>query len=133
MSNELISQDTGLWGIYFVTENLTNVDDTTHFIQSEWQRMSTSPTEAEVERAKAQVKASLLLSLDGSTQIAEDIGRQLITSGKRLTPAETEALVDAVRASDIQRVAQKYLWDRDIAVAAFGRTEGCVERALRYV
>ena len=30
--NELTLQDTGLWGIYFVTENLMNVDDTVHFI-----------------------------------------------------------------------------------------------------
>jgi len=76
--------------------------------------MSTAPTEAEVERAKAQVKASLLLGLDGTTQVAEDIGRQIVTAGKRLTPAETEALVDAVSTSDVQRVAQKYLWDRDV-------------------
>ena len=107
--------------------------------------MSTAPTEAEVERAKAQVKASLLLGLDGTTQVAEDIGRQIVTAGKRLTPAETEALVDAVSTSDVQRVAQKYLWDRDvrrvprgsrltpaqIAIAALGRTEGCVTRPGR--
>lgn len=35
--------------------------------------MSISPTIAEVERAKSQLKASLLLGLDGTTAIAEDV------------------------------------------------------------
>lgn len=52
------------------------------------------------------------------------IGRQLITTGKRYTPREIERYVDAVTPEEIQRVAQKYLWDKDIAVAALGRTDG---------
>ncbi len=35
--------------------------------------MSLAPTTAEVERAKSQLKASLLLGLDGTTAIAEDV------------------------------------------------------------
>lgn len=50
-----------------------NVDDLTHFTLKEWTRMSISPTIAEVERAKSQLKASLLLGLDGTTAIAEDV------------------------------------------------------------
>jgi len=29
--------------------------------------------------------------------------------------------------SDIQKVAQKYLWDKDIAIAALGRIEGLLD------
>jgi len=127
MSFSTSYSDTGLWGIYFVSENFMNLDDLAHFTLKEWQRMSIAPTEAEVERAKAQLKASLLLGLDGTTAVAEDIGRQLITSGRRLTPKEIEAAVDAVGTSDIQRVARSYLWDRDIAIAAVGRVEGLLD------
>jgi processing peptidase subunit beta len=130
MSFSTSYSDTGLWGIYMVSENLTNVDDLVHFTLKEWRRMSTGPMEAEVERAKAQLKASLLLGLDGTTAIAEDIGRQLITSGKRLSPKEIEVAVDSVSVNDIQRVAQKYLWDKDIAMAAVGPTDGCVQSHL---
>ena len=119
--------DTGLWGIYMVSENLTNLDDMLHFTLKEWQRASTGPAPAEVERAKAQLKASLLLGLDGSTAIAEDIGRQLVTTGKRFTPQEIQTSIDAVTPGEIQRVAQKYLWDQDIAIAATGRTEGLMD------
>lgn len=107
--------DTGLWGIYLVSENLINLDDLAHFTLKEWTRLSIGPTEVEVERAKSQLKASLLLSLDGTTAIAEDIGRQLVTSGRRLTPQQIENAVDAVSVDDIKRTAQKYLWDQDVS------------------
>lgn len=119
--------DTGLWGIYLVSENLTNLDDLVHLTLREWQRMATAPTEMEVSRAKAQLKASMLFSLDSSNNIADDIGRQLVTSGKRMTPQEIQAAVEAVTPDTIRRVAQKYLWDKDIAIAALGRTEGLLD------
>ncbi|ORY83486.1 Metalloenzyme, LuxS/M16 peptidase-like protein [Leucosporidium creatinivorum] len=127
MSFSTSYSDTGLWGIYMVSENITNLDDLTHFTMKEWQRMSTSPGEGEVQRAKAQLKASLLLGLDGSTAVAEDIGRQIVTSGKRQSPKEIEAAIDAVNVGEIQRVAQKYLWDKDIAVASIGQNEGLLD------
>jgi len=103
------------------------LDDLTHFTLREWTRMSVAPTEVEVERAKSQLKAGLLLGLDGTTAVAEDIGRQLVTSGKRLTPQELEAAVDAVTIDQIKRVAHKYLWDKDIAIAALGSIEGLLD------
>lgn len=119
--------DTGLWGVYMVSENFVQLDDLIHFTLREWQRMSTAPTEGEVERAKAQLKASLLLGLDGTTAIAEDIGRQLVTAGKRYTPQEIQAAIDSIGVQDIQRVARTYLWDADFALAAHGQVEGILD------
>ncbi|CAD6907402.1 unnamed protein product [Tilletia controversa] len=119
--------DTGLWGVYLVSENHTNLDDLVHFTLKEWQRMSTAPTEGEVTRAKAQLRASLLLGLDGTTAIAEDIGRQLVTAGKRFSPEHIEAEIEKVDVKAVQAAAQKYLWDADIAIAAIGRTEGLLD------
>ncbi|TFK69506.1 hypothetical protein BDN72DRAFT_819893 [Pluteus cervinus] len=124
MSFSTSYSDTGLWGVYLVSENLMNLDELMHVTLREWTRMSTAPTDTEVERAKSQLKAGLLLSLDGTTAIAEDIGRQLVTSGQRLTPQQIELAVDAVSVDEIKRVAQKYLWDKDFALAATGSIEG---------
>lgn len=55
-----------------------NVDDMVHFTLREWTRMSLAPTTVEVERAKSQLKASLLLGLDGTTAIAEDVRAGLL-------------------------------------------------------
>ncbi|BGP33615.1 Mitochondrial-processing peptidase subunit beta [Rhodotorula toruloides] len=68
-----------------------------------------------------------LLTGNGTTAVAEDIGRQLVTTGRRNTPKEIEAAVDAVTTSDVMRCAKKYLWDKDIAVAAVGRVEGLLD------
>lgn len=87
-------------------------------------RLCTNVSEAEVERAKAQLKASILLSLDGTTAVAEDIGRQLITTGRRASPGEIERKIDAITDKDVMDFANRYLWDRDIAISAVGKIEG---------
>ncbi|KAJ7584748.1 hypothetical protein C8J56DRAFT_948919 [Mycena floridula] len=124
MSFSTSYSDTGLWGIYLVSENLANLDDLVHFTMKEWTRMSLAPTQVEVERAKNQLRAGLLFSLDGTTAVAEDIGRQIVTSGRRMTPAQMENAIDAVSLDEIKRVAKKYLWDKDFALAAVGSIEG---------
>jgi mitochondrial-processing peptidase subunit beta len=88
--------------------------------------MSMAPTEAEVERAKSQFKAATLLTLsdDGTKSIVEDIARNIFHYGTRLTPKQVEEAIDAITVDDIMRVAQTYLWDAEIAVAAMGQTEG---------
>ncbi|KAK5049485.1 hypothetical protein LTR84_004414 [Exophiala bonariae] len=127
MSFSTSYSDTGLWGIYLITENKTQIDDLVHFTLREWSRLSFNVTEAEVERAKAQLKASILLSLDGTTAVAEDIGRQIVTTGRRSDPAEIERVVGAITEKDVMAFAQKKLWDQDIAISAVGSIEGLLD------
>ena len=127
MSFSTSYSDTGLWGIYLVTDNVTRIDDLVHFTLREWSRLSFQVTEAETERAKAQLKASILLSLDGTTAVAEDIGRQIITTGRRLDPEEVERAVSQVTEKEVMAFAQKRLWDRDIAISAVGQIEGLLD------
>ncbi|EIE79631.1 hypothetical protein G6F55_002849 [Rhizopus delemar] len=112
-------KDTGLWGIYMITENKDRIDDLLQATKREWNRLCTSVTEQEVQRAKQQLKAGLLLSLDGSTPIAEDIGRQLLTSGERMSPKEVEELVSRVTVDDVRRVAKQHL-EKEAAVVGIG-------------
>ena len=107
-----------------MTDKLSRVDDLVHFSLREWTRLCTDVGDAEVERAKAQLKASLLLSLDGTTAVAEDIGRQLLTTGRRMSPGEAERLIDSVTAKDVMEFGNRRIWDQDIAVSAVGATEG---------
>jgi len=127
MSFSTSYSDTGLWGIYLVSENTTSLDDLVHFTLREWTRLSFNVTEAETERAKAQLKASILLSLDGTTAVAEDIGRQIVTTGRRMDPAEIERVIGAVTAQDVMKFCQKKIWDQDVAVSAVGSIEGLLD------
>lgn len=116
-----------LWGIYLVSDKLTRLDDLVHFTLREWSRLSSNVTESEVERAKAQLKASILLSLDSTSAVAEDIGRQLVTTGRRMTPGEIERTIDQVTEKDVMSFANRKLWDQDIAVSAVGSIEGLLD------
>jgi processing peptidase subunit beta len=123
-SADTYADRTSLWGIYLVSNQPTRLDDLVHFTLREWSRLSFNVTSAEVERAKAQLKASLLLSLDGTTAVAEDIGRQIVTTGRRLAPEEVERVVGAISEKDVMEFAKRKLWDRDVAVSAVGSIEG---------
>jgi len=127
MSFSTSYSDTGLWGIYMVSDKLTKLDDLVHFALRDWSRLSYGVTEGEVERAKSQLKASLLLSLDGTTAVAEDIGRQLVTTGRRASPEEIERIVGAITPDDVQRFARNKIWDQDIAISAVGSIEGVLD------
>jgi processing peptidase subunit beta len=87
--------DTGLWGVYFVTDRL-KIDDFMISLQQEWMRLCTSVTESEVTRAKNLLRTNMLLQLDGSTPICEEIGRQLLVYGRRLPLHELEERIEVI-------------------------------------
>ncbi|KAI2638565.1 mitochondrial processing peptidase beta subunit [Xylaria nigripes] len=127
MSFSTSYSDTGLWGIYLVSDKLTRLDDLIHFAQSEWARLSSNVTQSEVERAKSQLKAAILLSLDSTSAVAEDIGRQLITTGRRMEPSEIERTIDHITAKDVMEFANRKLWDQDVSISAVGSIEGMLD------
>ncbi|KAH6786484.1 Insulinase family protein [Perilla frutescens var. hirtella] len=73
-------------------------------------------SEADVIRARNQLKSSPLLHIDGTSPVVEDIGRQLLTYGRRIPYAELFARIDSVDSSTIKRVANKFIFDRLIVV-----------------
>jgi processing peptidase subunit beta len=69
------------------------------------------------------LKAALLTHLDDSSAVAEDIGRQLLTYGRRMSPAELFARVDAVDAKAVKEACMKYVYDQEVSLAAIGPIE----------
>ena len=61
----------------------------------------TGPTEAELQRSKAQLKAGLLMALESSSVNAEQMARQLLAHGRLVTTAE---LIDEVTSVDRERI-----------------------------
>ncbi|KAM8740743.1 mitochondrial-processing peptidase subunit beta [Acanthopagrus latus] len=114
--------DTGLWGLYMVCEPGT-INDMMHFTQMEWMSLCTSVTESEVARAKNLLKTNMLLHLDGSTPICEDIGRQMLCYSRRIPLHELEARIDAIDATTIKDVCAKYIFNKAPAIAAVGPIE----------
>jgi len=112
-------KDTGLFGIYAVAPD-NKLDDLMWYVMSNLVRLVHAPTDEEVERAKTNLKATMLMGLDGHSNVAEDIGRQLLTYGRRMTPAEIFSRIDSVTVDDIKATASKFINDQDHALAAVG-------------
>ncbi|KAI3462891.1 hypothetical protein Pfo_019554 [Paulownia fortunei] len=116
-------KDTGLFGVYAVAKP-DCLDDLAYAIMYEITKLCYRVSEVDVIRARNQLKSSLLLHIDGTSPIAEDIGRQLLTYGRRIPYAELFARIDAVDTSTIKRVANRFIFDRDVAISAVGPIQG---------
>ncbi|KAI8548407.1 hypothetical protein RHMOL_Rhmol07G0271700 [Rhododendron molle] len=112
-------KDTGLFGVYAIAKP-DCLDDLAYAIMYEISKLSYRVSEADVTRGRNQLKSSLMLHIDGTSPVAEDIGRQLLTYGRRIPFAELFARIDAVDASTIKRVANRFIFDQDVAIAAMG-------------
>ena len=115
-------KDTGLFGVYFVsdTRDKERAYDLFHHVQEELVAITTGCSDEDVARGKAQLKFQLLQQMDGTSPTCEEIGRQLLTYGRRMSLAETFARIDAIDASDVERVADAIIWDQEVAFAAVG-------------
>eukprot|EP00750_Incisomonas_marina_P015756 INCI18605.1.p1 GENE.INCI18605.1~~INCI18605.1.p1 ORF type:complete len:489 (-),score=91.44 INCI18605.1:160-1569(-) len=112
-------KDTGLFGVYFVAEP-DKVQDMAFQTMENLVRLCHNVTAEEVARAKSQLKANMLMQLDGTAPIAEEIGRQLLTYGRRISPAEVFARIDAVDVDSINDCARTFIDDQDPAIASVG-------------
>eukprot|EP00937_MAST-01D_sp_MAST-1D-sp2_P001631 g1631.t1 len=112
-------KDTGLFGVYGVCDPYTTQDFVWYTMES-LVRLVHKTTDEEVERAKTQLKASMLLLQDGSSAVCEEIGRQMLTYGRRMTPAELFARIDAVDAATVRATADAVINDQDHALAGIG-------------
>jgi len=119
MSFNTCYHTTGLFGLYIVGEQ-SKMETAIKAVMDEWVRIALRATEMDVERAKSKLKSSFLMQLDGTSAIAEDIGRQMLTLGRRLSPAEIFFRIEAIDMDVVKSVATKYFIDRDPAVAALG-------------
>ncbi|KAI8011425.1 hypothetical protein LOK49_LG06G00220 [Camellia lanceoleosa] len=68
-------KDTGLFGVYAIAKP-DCLDDLAYAIMYEMSKLCYRVSEANVTRACNQLKSSLLLHIDGTCPVAEDIGRQ---------------------------------------------------------
>ncbi|OAF68839.1 hypothetical protein A3Q56_03359 [Intoshia linei] len=114
--------NTGLWGIYFVCDK-DHISCMETIILDEWMKLCSTVTDFEVQRAKNILKTNLALSLDGTTAICEEIGRQLLCYSRRANMHEICQRIDAVDAEELKRVCMKYIYDKCPAYVGLGPIE----------
>lgn len=110
--------DTGLFGIYAGTGE-DDLEELMPVMLDEIAEAAQTAGEAEIERAKAQMRMSLELSREQPTSRAERLARQILVMGRPVTPDEILARLEAVTVDDVRRVACAAISARP-ALAALG-------------
>jgi len=98
--------DGGLFGIYAGTGE-SEAEELMPVALAELRKVQSEVTEAELSRARAQVKASLLMSLESTGSRCEQLARQIQVYGRVVPTDETVAKLNAVTPTDIQRAAAR--------------------------
>jgi predicted Zn-dependent peptidase len=122
--------DIGMFTIYAGTSP-AHLDQVLDLSLAELRRAVREPVgQDELQLAKEQAIASVLLSLESSSSRVGALARQEIIHGRRITPDEIIRYIDAVTAEDAQRVAQSCFSTAQLALGALGNLNGfSVDRA----
>ncbi|KXV71267.1 insulinase family protein [Acetobacter cerevisiae] len=110
--------DGGVFGIYAGTGE-KECAELVPVTLEELKKVQKSVGKDELARACAQLKASLLMSLESTGSRCEQIARQLQLFGRLIPVAETVARVEAVTTDDICRVATR-IFTQKPTLAALG-------------
>jgi predicted Zn-dependent peptidase len=98
-------EDSGILGIYAATAE-NKGPEMLPVVCDEVLKLQDGVNEQELQRAKNQIKASLLMTRESSSGIAEWIGRHLLSHGRYKPASEIVALIDAISAADIARISK---------------------------
>jgi predicted Zn-dependent peptidase len=98
--------DGGLFGIYAGTGE-SEAAELMPVTLAELHKVQRAVTETELARARAQVKASLLMSLESTGSRCEQLARQLQVFGRVIPTAETVGKINAVTTEDVRRAAAR--------------------------
>ncbi len=111
--------DGGLFGVYAGTGE-AEIADLVPVICEEISKVGHAVGEEELARARAQIKAGILMSLESSSSRCEQIGRQMLIYGRTLPVAELIAEIDGVDSDAVSRAAKRLAGSAAPSVAAIG-------------
>ena len=112
-------QDSGFLGIYVGTGE-KEAAEVSAVIAGEMEAIVGDLTEAEVQRARAQLKVSLLMGMERPGTRAEQIAGQLFALGKVQSAAEIVAHLDAIDAAVVKNYAARVMQGALPTIAAVG-------------
>ena len=105
------AEDGGLFGIYAGTGE-SEAAELMPVTLEELAKVQLAVSEAELNRARAQLKAGLLMSLESTGSRCEQLARQWQIFGRVIPAAETVAKIEAVTQADVCAAAAKIFKSR---------------------
>lgn len=114
--------DTGMTTIYAGTSG-EEMPELITLTVDEMKRAAEDMSDAEIERARAQMKAGLLMGLESPSSRAERSARMIQIWGEVPAIERTVAKIDAVTRADVLRFAQTQAAEASAALALYGPIE----------
>ncbi len=115
--------DTGIFGIHAATGE-EDIAELMPVLFGELERVAEDANETELARARAQMRASLLMAMESPAARANQLARQLLVYGRPLTPDEIVARIEAVSADDIRAIAALIFSGSQPTLATIGPDTG---------
>lgn len=115
--------DTGLFGLYTGTDP-SDAPEMMEVVVDVISDAVETLTEAEIARAKAQMKAGLLMALESCSARAEQLARHMLVYGRPQSVQELMARIDAVGIESTRDAARSLLARSRPAVVALGSGRG---------
>lgn len=111
--------DGGLFGVYAGTSP-EHTEELIEVAAGQMSALTSDVLDEEVDRARAQLKASTLMALENSANRCEQFGRQLLIFDRIIPISEIIEKVDAVDAQAVQRVAERLMKASQPTLAEIG-------------
>ena len=110
--------DSGLFGV-FGSSAPQDANSLVQVLAEQMAKMAGPIGDEELARAKAMTKSSVYMNLESRSIVLEDIGKQALCYGKRLSADEIATQIDAASAADLQRVAKDMI-STPLTYSAYG-------------
>lgn len=119
----------GLFGVSASTAHAQKVPELVQVLADQLARVAVQPVgDVELSRARNMLKCNVLTQLESRLILFEDMGRQVLTYGKREDAATTCRKIDSVTAEDIQKLVQDML----LSPPTLAATGSHLEKIQRY-
>ena len=115
--------DTGMFGLYAGTD-AEDVPELMRVVVGEIGNAAETISEAEIDRAKAQMKAGLLMALESSSARTEQLARQMFAWGRPIPLDELVERIEAVTIDSARAAGRALLARGRPAIAALGPGPG---------
>ena len=115
--------DTGIFGLYAGTDEV-DAPELMQVVIDQIAGATETVNESEVNRAKAQMKAGLLMALESSEARVGQLARQMLAYGRPIPLDEIVAKVDAVTVASARAAGRALIGRSPPAVAALGPGNG---------
>ena len=118
--------DTGMFGVHAAT-GPGDVAELMPVVLGELERAAHDIDQRELDRARAQLRAGLLMTLESPMARAAQLARQMLLFGRPIPVEELVAKVNAITVADVRKLAEDIFTGSPPTVSAVGALDGMME------